>query len=190
MNLHMMMYLERCLERTNTWVIPWATAATKWTLPFTRWHSQSGRLLYDSDRHGSNHTLMRSRKVPWPSKNGMTSFCHPKSSTPQMKSKETQWHAKRSNPRVLLINAKIPASIAPASKRYYQNAPPTTKISAAIPNLLDPYLSPETKLFKNKNLKAETKVISSPKLLAVLCSFQKCHKFFPVKTVAYHRLVP
>ncbi len=103
--------------------------------------------------------------------NGMTSSAIPKVAPPNEKAKNNNGNAKRSNPRVLLINAKIPASIAPVCM-IIPNAPPTTKISAAIPTA-DPYLSPETNPSKTKFKKPKPLKSSVPQTLAVLCSFSE-----------------
>ena len=74
---------------------------------------------------------------------GMTSSAIPKVAPPSEKTKKIIGKARRSRPLVLLIKAKIPASIAPVAI-IIPNDPPTTKIKATIPTA-EPYLSPEAK---------------------------------------------
>ena len=97
---------------------------------------------------------------------GITSSAIPKVAPPNEKAKNKSGKANRSNPRVLLIKAKIPASIAPVFIMI-PNAPPTTKINAAIPTA-EPYLSPETNPSNTKFKKPKPPKSSVPQTFAVL----------------------
>ena len=101
--------------------------------------------------------------------NGITSSAIPNVAPPNEKAKNNSGKAKRSSPLVLLINAYIPASIAPV-RIIIPKAPPTTRINAAIPTA-DPYLSPDTSPSKTKFKKPKPPKSSVPHILAVLCNF-------------------